>query len=200
MDNLFIFIAQLLGVRLFKKYWPYNGSFWNYQHINPNNKYDLESVIRNAWEYTRGHVQLLFTELLIVGISAFSGYMTLQQCRGFLPIALIFHGYALMVHHYNRILAGRRLKKIKQTEDRTPKIRLNADDDLIRMEEIGDPAHFYLHYNYQRISPDFAMHSQAAEFRDYLYAKWHYKRSIISEQVFLGQAPKLYIAWRAENI
>ena len=44
-EKFFCKISELLGVNLYKKYWPNGGSHWNTEHINSNNKYDLANTI-----------------------------------------------------------------------------------------------------------------------------------------------------------
>jgi hypothetical protein len=200
MADVLIILAELLGVRIFKKYWPYGGSFWNNRHIDPTNKYDLETVINNAWDYTRNHVQALITELLVVMISYYSGYMNPKQCRGFIPVTLVIHGYALLVHYYNRTKAKARLRQIVRTEKRIPGIQLNGPSDIIQVIKLDNPERYFVHYNYTRLSPDFYTHGEAFEYRDYLQAKWHYDHHTVTEQIFLEQGPKVYVAWRAEKI
>src|SRR6185503_5100531 len=42
------FVAELLCVWIFKKYWLSGGSYWNLVHIDKTKHYDLMTVVENA--------------------------------------------------------------------------------------------------------------------------------------------------------
>lgn len=111
-QRVFIITANLLGAKIFKRYWPMGGSFWNKKHINPRRRYDLESVIDESWDYTQQHARAFVTEAIIMGMAYFTGYFPPGQVIGSIPIIVTIHGYAMMIHQYNRILANARLESL----------------------------------------------------------------------------------------
>lgn len=116
------FIAILLGIKLFKKYWPVNGSYWNrlkgLPPLDPKGKFQLEGVIKESYEYTQTHLSALIIETIIIGTSMIMVPQYRHQV-GYTYASLLFiHLYAFMVHLYNRRLAFKRLKLIP-LEDKT---------------------------------------------------------------------------------
>lgn len=103
---LFLYIAELLGVKTFKKYWLVFGSYWNKTHINPKNEKDLLTVIDNTYFHTRNHIIIILSEILL------SLYFTKHFHYPYLLITTMFHSYAFMIQLYNYILAKRALKSI----------------------------------------------------------------------------------------
>jgi hypothetical protein len=115
----FEYFAELMGVRLFKKYSPASGSVWNNHHIKSTSRYDLTETISNAWDYTRSHVQNIIVYYLLMAVFAIffpDAYNPTYLFRGWL-IFTIYEFYLLMVHHYNRTLAGRVLEVLTDEDD-----------------------------------------------------------------------------------
>lgn len=111
-EKWYCFVCKCLGAKQFKKYWFVGGSVWNKHHINKDNQKDLERVIEDSWEYTRTHLQGLFLEFVIYFVGYFTGLVLPHQFWGILPIFALLHGYPLLIHHYNRILAQNRIKQL----------------------------------------------------------------------------------------
>jgi len=122
-------LSQTLGVEVFKRRWEVRGSFS--RKLQKNSISDLEQVIQDANYFTNFHVNKLSRDVKVCGIAItlfLTGVNILchfkrntisrisrQDCFFFIfrtmaPALSIFiqHGYALMVHRYNRILANKR--------------------------------------------------------------------------------------------
>ena len=112
----YIFGCNLLGAKLFKKYWVVGGSFWNTHHTNKNSSRSINRIIQDSFEYTKHHLGALFIESLVLFMSFFTGYIEYSKIIGYIPIMLMIHGYPLMIHQYNRILANEQLDYIKKNE------------------------------------------------------------------------------------
>lgn len=115
----FEYFAELMGVRLFKKYSPAGGSVWNKRHIRPGTRYDLNETINDAWDYTRSHVQnILVYYFLFAMVAIFfpDAYNPTYLFRAWL-LFTIYEFYLLMVHHYNRTLANRILAVLQEESD-----------------------------------------------------------------------------------
>lgn len=113
-QKLFIVIAKCLGADPFKKYWPHRGSYWNTRHMSKDKVDDLNSVIREANELTRVHVGAMVMEnILIFGFWIFDIH-SVKHTIGLGIILNAVHGYALMIHQYNRILANFRIGELKK--------------------------------------------------------------------------------------
>lgn len=103
---LFLFVAELMGVRLFKKYWIVSGSYWNRSHINPNNANDLYNVIFYTYLHTFNHVVIILAEIYV------AIFKTNWYPWYYLAASGAFHSYAFMLQLYNYLKAKRSLAKL----------------------------------------------------------------------------------------
>lgn len=150
-ETCFIFLAQVLGANIFKKYWIVKGSYWNNTHMSKKSTYDLKMVIEESNTYTLQHINALITQFILYVASFFTDSLLLYQ-----PIFYIFlpiHIYAFLIHHYNRILARNALKELDKQppikeivkepliSDSSPNIKEEFDNDshLLIVEKLKDP-------------------------------------------------------------
>ena len=118
-ENIYCKIAELCGVNFFKKYWHVKGGF-NTKKLDKNNVVDLDFVIRDANMFEGEHKSGLTHELLIgilpASIVSAVDYIKTKRTDMLLFTSLVssgifvYHGYALMVHKYNKIRANARIK------------------------------------------------------------------------------------------
>lgn len=191
-QKIVIQICRLLGVRTFKKYWVSGGSFWNKNHIDPSKNTDLQKVIDDSWDYTRQHTGQLFIEALIVTVSYFSGYMTPKQVWGFIPIGLIIHGYAMLTHYYNRIMAADRMKRNTQHEkDNPPPPKPFYKINTIT-HHTDDETGYIVFRGYTALSPLLPNKYTAEHFITFLEKGWSSDTYDISELIFTEGASFFY--------
>lgn len=113
-EGLFIKVAELLGVKFMKKWWPVDGSYWNRLQKKPkldtSKRWALEYMIHDSYEYTKIHVAGLISETIIflLIMLTWRSYRLIWIYSGLAGI----HLYAMMMHQYNRILGRRRLAKL----------------------------------------------------------------------------------------
>lgn len=139
-EKIYIRFCNLLGAKQFKKYWPVRGSCWNRIHIDKKNIIDLEDVINNANEYSRLHTEQSITTIIIIGLCALFDNTSVKQMAKYIPIIGIYHGYAFMIHHYNRIMAKAYLKKAKElktneTKTNNVSIDQNCNSEISKIKE-----------------------------------------------------------------
>ena len=107
--SLHCVISMCMGATLFKRYWPFGGSYWNTKHMNSSCELDLQLTVERAHENTRIHVQTMLTEcIFLMGAAALGSdqrrHLVCTWC-----VCLVTHAYALMIQRYNVILAERRM-------------------------------------------------------------------------------------------
>jgi hypothetical protein len=101
---LFTF-ADLLGVRILKRFWLAGGAFFNFSKpMNKNCLNDLRTTIRAAWVYTGIHLFIYC-----------SHYLFYQKYFSSIEF------YAFIFHAYNRRLARRRLELLTMSRSDTHK-------------------------------------------------------------------------------
>lgn len=161
-DNIIITVANLLGVRLFKKYWPVDGSIWNDTHINKNSRDDLDRVIRNSYEYTKYHINgAVGTLVMILPLIAFSDWKKSIVMIKFVSGIMLIHGYAFMAHEYNRILARRALSKLP-----------NEIVEDNKWNTLKTSLGYIVTYGYVGIGPVFVKEIDANSFMNYLSVRY----------------------------
>lgn len=132
-EKFIIFLATCLGIKIFKKYWPYRGSYWNETHMNKNDPIELRSLIAETKKLVNTHVQSMFGEnILLIGILLFGGDL-FWNTIAMLIILNLMHLYAIMAQHYNRILAQRQLDQLKKDD-----FSENQNVDFVKNKEIGE--------------------------------------------------------------
>lgn len=109
-------VAELLGVRLFKKYWIFGGSYWNENHIDKNNPCDINSVIFESRQHISSYKQLIFQTTTFAMMMLVSGFMSGYSENVFRLLFFIYmcYGYATLVQVYNIRQASRVLDKIDE--------------------------------------------------------------------------------------
>lgn len=115
-EHIFVFVCKyILLMKVFKKYWPVGGSYWNTSHINPNKRDDLEEVIEQANNFTKQHLPQAFI-LLFLSIGMYiTNAMDYKSTVG-MVLLLIVEVYAFAAHHYNRVLARNKLATLPKKE------------------------------------------------------------------------------------
>lgn len=109
-------VAELLGVRLFKKYWVFGGSYWNENHIDKNDPHCMSSVIFDSRQHILSYKQLIFQTTTFAIMMLVSGFMS-GYCENILRMLFFIYmcyGYATLVQVYNIRQASRALDKIDE--------------------------------------------------------------------------------------
>ncbi len=109
--------AELLGVKLFKKFWIFGGSYWNSSHVNPKDRLDLMNIRANAEENMRAHKSsVVYIIHVLVSLAIYYRYtkdspntnsdsiVALMLCTLF---GFAWSGYAIMVQYYNILRVNR---------------------------------------------------------------------------------------------
>lgn len=193
-EKLWILLARLCGATIFKRYWPVDGSIWKNTHLNKNNDEELKSLINDSWEYTRTHANSIAIETIIMTVSYFSSYMTTTQIYGFIPIMIIIHGYAVLVHVYNRILAKEQL--LVNSRNRKDVVQAPAELLAIRKPDKWNIG-YHITYQHREFGPQFEKESSAISFRNYIYEHWGKNQFDYEEKIFLGEVVETYMAWKS---
>lgn len=111
-------VATLLGARVFKRYWPVGGSYWNDTHADTSKRRDVEGIISDARLYTKFHIQVWSMQLLMLGmLYIWGGDVVFSQTLDVNKGLAVIHMYAFMIHRYNVILAMRCLEAINLADE-----------------------------------------------------------------------------------
>ncbi len=134
--------CELLGVKIFKKFCHVKGFFNKNIKLDKNSIFHLNMVKREADDFTYQHKSGIFYELFsiyvpIVGygiydLLTYKNKNMLLYGLGITSSCLIYHGYAFMVHQYNRIKANARIKFLEESIENNNKE--NDDIDIIEKE------------------------------------------------------------------
>ena len=185
MESIVIWIAELLGAKLFKKYWPVDGSYWNraknLKRLDPTNKFDLERTIYQSYEYTQTHIQgLTITSIVILPVYIFVSGKKVEVIYTYFGL-LGIHLYALLIHQYNRILARRRLKNIPSEPvveaPVIPFTKEEYDPYELRIIGLGNDSWYRLGFKYSRnglpiyLNPYFTSKKDAGTYKKMLEEK-----------------------------
>lgn len=185
-ERLFITSCNLFGMRIFKKYWPVGGSFWKETHIDPKNRFDLENVIKESWQYTQAHVIADSGIIFSIVWLYFLGERV--NIAAFLPM-FVLEIYAYSAHTYNRILAREALENLSKEDTSKDKLVGNSEklskifDKLnkINMDNIlkvtnysygGQYKSYYISIGYRKLGKYFETIEEAVKFRESLYDKY----------------------------
>lgn len=111
--TVFTFAMEMLGVKVFKKYWPVNGSVWNAKHMNPRSARDLHNVILASEDNIRIHTTNLIRDTVDTVVRALceAGAPHQMQIKAF---TYAFRAYIIAVQYYNRTLAYAALQELQQ--------------------------------------------------------------------------------------
>lgn len=147
-QKIYLKVCELLGVKIFKKYWHVRGTFNKNFKLDKNNIFQLEMVKREAENFTNDHKTGIFYELFAVYIPFFS-FGLLEYFKNnnsqilfiggiFSSSCLIYHNYAFMVHKYNKIRATSRIKYLEDKFKDKNDIIDDEDDNINNeIEEIN---------------------------------------------------------------
>jgi len=201
MERIYISICNLFGAKIFKKYWVVGGSYWNNHHIDKDNKYDVQNVITDSWEYSKQHIGALFVEVLLFGMMMFLNINPEQPLsnRIFL-IPLMFHGYPLMIHQYNRIIARRRIEYLDLIQQSVMPQNIIQCEEAKTQNIMVDSSNPYgcfdvkLNSDYRLLGPRFSSKEKANEYVDFLSLK--YTIDDINEKLFLESENELYLEFK----
>lgn len=178
----FYWVAELLGVRLFKRYWPVNGSFWNTEHMNKDRVEDVEETLRMIKEFTRQHVQMSILAT-IVAILGYIFEIEQMDLRSYFYIVLPMQLYPFLVQIYNYYKAQDRLQYL---QNRVPISEMTLDPHPIAIKTITDADHRKYYnktatfraptvyqceiFGSQVASPYFRTREECLNFRERIYA------------------------------
>lgn len=135
MKETVYFIAELLGVKTFKRYWPVGGSFWNDTHIRKDSKTDLERTLREVKGYTRQHVQISFLVTAIYLLGWLADVSTIDfkyYFYVFVPMEL----YPFMVQLYNYFKLHDQLDELNKGSETF--YQVGTEEGPILIKEFGN--------------------------------------------------------------
>lgn len=185
-EQIFCFVAWVLGADLFKKYWPVRGSKWNDTHINPNSIADLESIIKEANGFTQHHLQITATFTLAVFLDWLFEVNYINP-KYYFYVLIPMELYAFMIHYYNRIKATRRINLLKKDQPSSRQITVDIEPIFIKEINPNNTGFFYFSKcptTYKppicylcelyggRQSPLFESRERCEEFREFIYSKY----------------------------
>jgi hypothetical protein len=149
-QKYFLSFSEILGARIFKKYWHIKGYFNddNFK-LDKNNKNHLNLVISDSKNFTNQHKSGLVAELLMY-YTPFIGYGIYDSIKNknnnllYFGISVslccgIYHGYALMINKYNRIKAEARIMFLEEKEKinkSSENLDIDTDDEIITKNEL----------------------------------------------------------------
>lgn len=211
MRWLFYQIAELLGVRLFKRYWPVNGSYWNEIHCQKNSISDLKEIQRKTKEYTRQHVQTTAILSLICLLSYLFNISNFD-IRCYFYLCLPIECYAFMVQLYNYWKADDALSQIKSNPVSNPDQRslldLSNQDQPIQIsvcdakyfkcrsfgsfEYNGPTLYRWCLYGANVYSPYFESLDACLAFRDRIYLEYGNRFVDLLNQLTVEKVNELY--------
>lgn len=142
---------NILLIRLFKTYWPVQGSYWNSSHIDKNEIKDLETVICQSWNYTQQHLPPFLIILIMFVFSLFEdNTLSWLQIICF-RVSIFWELYALNVHVYNREKAKDRIQLLRNCPEEENKALIQ--EKIKQMESALVPKNIYFNFiKYQTIS------------------------------------------------
>lgn len=109
--TVFTFAMEMLGVKVFKKYWPVNGSIWNAKHMNPRSARDLHNVILTSEENIRVYTTNLIRDTVDTVVRALCESAVLRQMQ-IKAFTYAFRAYVIAVQYYNRTMAYAALQEL----------------------------------------------------------------------------------------
>lgn len=180
-QRLYLSFCNLLGARLFKKYWPVKGSYWNKRHTDTKKKNDLQIILDDADSYTQIHANFLMVELIILGLGSISGFTTTEKFWEYIPVAIVFHGYAFMIHHYNRILAKDALEKLPEKEKKKEDIKIYVEDEFYVLRYSSN------YYSYD-LSPRMKSRDMCEKFEEYVKSVIQNDFNKLEEYLFVNKS------------
>lgn len=174
-QKIYLKLCELLGVNIFKKYWHVKGFFNKYTKLDKNNIFHLNMVIREADDFTNQHKSGLFAELFslyiptigygIYDLLTYKNKHMLLFSLGITSSCLLYHGYAFMVHQYNRIKANARIKFLE--ENNVNNNNKNDDIDIIEKEiDENNKLDKFLHINLMQRNESKYFNLQFKDFYD----------------------------------
>ena len=214
-EKCFVILSKCLGADIFKKYWPVKGSYWNKNHIDKNNIEDLKSIIDQSFDFTRQHVQQLFLETVIFLVGSLSGYVTIKQSIGAIPILFLMHGYPFMIQYYNRILAKNKIELLKKNDVNLTKKKEEYSFDFFNIytsnlcsEEINEnhllkiyvvDKYYVIKFGLKNVSPFFNDLEITKKYRQYIYENWTNDILTIQENIFLKNEKNIFLLWKNKD-
>jgi hypothetical protein len=185
-ESMYIIFCNLLGAKIFKKYWVTGGSYWNETHIDKNDKEDLQGVIKDSWSYSKTHIGGLFLETLLYSLVIL---LNIQQNSSLsykiFLLPLILHGYPLLIHNYNRILAKRQIKYLDSIS-----LNVETKNNKIIVSEHNNFFQAKIKNHYYHLGPEFVSLKKANNYVKYL--EENYTLEYIMEKIYLGEEKELY--------
>lgn len=184
-QQYYLNICEFMGVKIFKKYWHIKGRFDNNFKLDKNNKFHLDTVIRDSNNFTNEHKSGYFAEILMfqLPIISYGLHDKIKNKNNSLLLfgisvafcSSLYHGYALMVHKYNRIKANARIQfleekeKINKTNEDTYNEDLDEDKLICIRRYYNKNYKLYIKEADLYINFIFLDKKQAISFRQYIY-------------------------------
>lgn len=193
-QSAFIFAAHCLGVRIFKRYWPNGGSYWNSLHIDPNSTKDLRSVIVEADGYSKWHIRTFVGEVVASAVIFITTPKSRLSVLKIIAVSSLTHAYAFMVHHYNRILAREALLLLPESNDQ------DELQSVIQPYEHGwnvrsTGSYHKVLYCYRQLGPDFSDLERARSFMTWSMERYPTPQHIF-DALYTGRVRADYEQWK----
>jgi hypothetical protein len=134
-ESIFMYIAECFGVKIYKKYYPGGGSYWNNTHLDKNCISELDDVVDSSNKNIRQHSAMMVQEwCMFVPLNIYEYVSSAGKSVYISTLMLgsgltLYHLYGIMVHTYNIIKAKNRIRILKEQEQkivfRPPKEQAN---------------------------------------------------------------------------
>jgi hypothetical protein len=196
-EKIYIGICNLLGARIFKKYWPHGGSYWNTNHTDTKSEYDLQQISYNITYYQKVHTAGLLLETLMYAIVFGTGHTKPKKVIQCIPVSLIIHGYPLLIQKYNRILVNAHIKKIRESKIETENKDIVVKYTTLRVYNTrNDETKYTLEItnHYINLGPIFTNIERAKSFQ--LYITNNYNQETLFDQYYLDNCRSIYLTWK----
>lgn len=199
-EKIFIILARILGITLFKKYWPVRGSFWNKTHISRTDRDDLECIIKEADNFTKEHIIGLTQQLVITFVVIMTGDDNTRSTLKLMLGLTLMHLYAFMAHHYNRILAREALALLSDKPDSIIRpIGISRQPVGWFVDKSWTNDGYYVSFASKVIGPTFVSEHDAEKFKDYLISRYHSRQEVF-DAIYLGKVKQDFIHWSEKRM
>ena len=188
--RIYMRIAELLGIGIFKRYWPAKGSYWNSVHHESTSADSMRSIMLLATDFGKAHLHsflcIIFIMMIIYVLDINTGSLGVSGCL----VLLIYETAAMSISYYNYIRASDMLAQLLERQPEpaeTPKSR------GLKVVEFGNYHTVSITW-FGNLGPLFETEETAKEYMQYLNGK--FTGQTLLDAIFLNKK-QLYLDWLA---
>nr|QBK88994.1 MAG: hypothetical protein LCMiAC02_00870 [Mimivirus LCMiAC02] len=142
----------------------------------------------------------MYMEIIPLTLGYFTGYLAPNKAASLFPVFLIIHGYAFMLHRYNKLLAQNRIDFIKKNNlDRfyisSKELKQKNRNSCIKIniKKTDEILVYYLTFDEEDVSPYFLTLEKALLYRTYIYNEIGSKDIVsVSNYIYMNEMKELY--------